>query len=371
MSDTTPAAPAPGTTPAPAASTSTPAIPTDPAALAARDAELTALAETDLPRYRYADGGKLANEHVAIRRAQQAAAQEAEESEGDEPTDVDAEAIDLDAPNEVAEEETDEETEQGEVGEIEASSSDEAVGVDSYTPPAIDGVEWADDALKPIIGVAARHGVSEAALSEALTTYGEVIQQQQARLVEMDRAASKETTAALTERLGSKEAAETYVATAREAAALMPKSLREALKQARLPNGQLVAHMPELTEFLHNIASRPAQATKPFSIRQPQGNREMLQEEARQLNELMRTDIDQYRREWRGSGQTGSARLLAIRRELAAEGPTRPSQGDLDSEERALLRLRRTDPQNFAHGDWNGSGRPGAERLVAIHEGRG
>ena len=62
MTDGTPAAPAPDTTPAP---------PTDPAAVAARDQELTELFESDPNRYQYEDGGRLANEHLALNKAQQ------------------------------------------------------------------------------------------------------------------------------------------------------------------------------------------------------------------------------------------------------------------------------------------------------------
>jgi hypothetical protein len=353
----TDAAPAPAPTPADAPA---PAAPADHAALAARDAELTQLYESDPHRYQYENGGKFANEHLAIRKAQQA-------QTGDDGTDhpaddgLEVDDIDLDVEPVDAEDE-----EPSEAGEVEAST-DEAVGVDSYAPPAIEGVSWNDDALKPIVDVAARHGVSQAALTEALSAYGEAVRQQQAKLAEMDRDANKATAAALTERLGSKEAYDGYVATAREAARLMPKPLRDALKAARLPNGQRVLHMPELAEFLHTVASSQGQATPA----QPQGGRAAMQAELRELDQLMSTDIDAYHRQWRGTGQSGSQRRLEIMRELASEAPAKPSAADLRAEERELRQLRDRDPQLFMYGSWRGTGRPAADRLVAIQSGRG
>src|SRR5688572_24008452 len=82
-------------TPAP---DTTPAVPAAPAAIAARDAELTALFESDPNRYSYEDGGKFANEHLALRQAQQRKSGEqdgAEKVEGDDLADVDVSAIDL------------------------------------------------------------------------------------------------------------------------------------------------------------------------------------------------------------------------------------------------------------------------------------
>jgi hypothetical protein len=182
----------------------------------------------------------------------------------------------------------------------------------------------------------------------------------------MDKTANKEMTAALTERLGGKEAYDGYVATAREAAKLMPRSLRDALKVARTPDGRKVAHMPELAEFLHQVAGRQGQATI-----QPRDSRTAMQEELRALDHLMRTDIDTYHREWRGLNMSASDRRLELMRELGDEGPRKPSVSDIESEKRELIRLRDRDPQMFAFGDWRGTGRPASERLVALQTGRG
>lgn len=340
-------APAPADTPAPAA------LPNDPAALAARDAELTALFEHDPNRYQYEDNGRWANEHYELRKVQQAQADKTEAppdsaDDGIEADDIDAEPANGEEPSDAGEAEI---------------SADEAVGVDSYTPPAVDGVSWSDDALKPIIGVAARHGVSEAALTEALSVYAETIQQHQAKLAADDKTASMAMTEALTERLGSKEAYDGYVATAREAAKLMPKTLRDALKTARLPDGRKVAHLPELAEFLHQVAGRQGHATP-----QPQDSRSMLQRELADLDSLMVSNIDQYHRSWRNSGVSGSDRRLQIMRELGSEGPTKLSAAELQAEERRLVSLSKSDPDTFRFG-----GPPGqtpADRLQAIRMGR-
>jgi hypothetical protein len=88
-----------------------------------------------------------------------------------------------------------------------------------------------------------------------------------------------------------------------------------------------------------------------------------MQQELNELTHLMNTDIDAYRRVWRG-GKTGSDRHLELTRELAGTGPAKPSLSDLRAEERKLVALSKSDPDMFRFG-----GPPGqtpADRLHAI-----
>jgi hypothetical protein len=53
-------------------------------------------------------------------------------------------------------------------------------------------------------------------------------------------------------------------------------------------------------------------------------------------------------------------------RELASEGPARPSAADIQAERRELEALRTRDPDMYRFGNWRGTGRPAAERMAAI-----
>jgi hypothetical protein len=335
----------------------TPTIPTDPAAIAARDQELTKLAEQDPGAYYYSEDGKFAREHLAIRQAGQPKEVTSIEPDGAEDageTDdlADIDDIDLDAPADGPEEDADD-------GRPDLSAYE-------ALPEGMELTESGEALIGIVNEHCAEHGIDPDGRNGLFDLHTRLIEAQTARLAEMDKAANKETAAALTERLGSKEASDAYIATAREAARLMPKPLRDALKTARLPDGRKVAHMPELADFLHQVASRQGQA----ATTQPTG-RAAMQQELRDLDQLMVTNITEYRRPWRGTGLSGSDRHLEIMRELGSEAPAKPSAADLRAEERELAKLRDTDPQLYQFGNWRGTGRPAADRLYALQMGRG
>lgn len=348
MTDATPAAPAPEATPAPAAP-------------AGEEAELLALHQHDPQVFQHSptwtDTGKTAAERLyeieIQRKAQQAAAEAAKNdpakpAEQPEATvDADANDIDLDA----------------EGGEAEAAA-DEAVGIDDYTPPDVTGVTWNDEALKPIVDVAARHGITKAALSEALSEYGNLVQQQEAKLAEVAKTTKAETVAALRAEHG--ENLKGYLAEVDAAFASLPKEFRVQLKGARLADGRPLLQTLEMVKLFHALGNQQGQRT---DVVNTGDRRTMLQQELAELESLRDKDISEYLRPYKNTGRSGSDRALEIMREIGSEGPAKPSATDLRAEERKLERLSRDDPQLFQFGSWPGARSP-ADRLHQIRSGR-
>jgi hypothetical protein len=334
MTDGTPAAPAPDTTPAP---------PTDPAAVAARDQELTELFESDPNRYQYEDGGRLANEHLALKKAQQPkGAVSAEAPDGD---------LDL-----LAEDGDD-------AGEGEEPPADEAVQTEEraplrpWTPPQ--GAEVAEH-VKPHLEALDGIATDEAQRDKIIGLYDKLVAAQVERLAAADKAATR----AAVEALGGKDAHAELINSAKAVLTTWPKELQRAVRDARTPDGRRLALLPE---FVQALATMRQQANP----QQPQDRSNMLKAELQELNALRDTDIDKFmKRPWKGTSKSGSDRSLEIVRELSGEETGKPSEGDLQSEARALRNLRVSDPQMFAFGNWKNTGRPGADRLAAIESGR-
>ena len=228
MTEAAPAVPAP----APAPSDAPPAQ----ADVPARIAEIENVMRTDIGRY---EREGMSDELLNLRRS---IASEGDQDEVNAATDADADA----EPDDAGE---------GEEGDEAAGQrADEAVGVDDYTPPEVTGVTWNDDELKPIVDVAARHGVSEAALTEALSAYGEVIQQQQAKIAEAAKTAKAETVAALKAEHG--ENLKGYLAEVDSAFAALPKDFRKQLKGAHLADGRPLLQTLEMVKLFHALADR-------------------------------------------------------------------------------------------------------------------
>jgi hypothetical protein len=353
MTDT-PAGPAPETTPA---------VPTDPAALAARDAELTALYEHDPNRYQYEDGGKHATEHLAVRKAQQAKG--GEPTQADQPADVgiEVDGIDLDAPVSEADGEEPEEGEDAEASETDLQWDREDF---TYTPP--DGAEVTEtgqERINAFAEFAHKANVSPEAFEGAINFYNELVAKEQERRAETDKTARVDLVAELKGELG-----DGYAAFRNEvdgAFKELSQDLRRALKSARLPEGRLLLSMPEAVHMVHALSRHQTQATI-----QPQGSRSAMQQELAEIDMLMRSDISEYHRaNWRGSNRSASDRRLEIMRQLDAPDPNpQQTRANLEDEKRELLRLRMSDPQMFAFGNWRGTGRPASDRLVALQTGR-
>jgi hypothetical protein len=335
MTDGTPAAPAPDTTPAP---------PTDAAAVAARDAELTALYESDPNKYAYAEGGRFANEHLALKKAQQPKGAITDEAaDGD----LDLLADDGDDAGE---------------GEEPLAEEAEREPIAPWQPP--DNAEVAEIA-KPHLAsiddiVSNTKLTAEQKRDGVLAEYHKLVAAQKLRLEEADKVATK----ASVEALGGKDAYAPLIENAKAVMKSWPKELRDAVRDARTSDGRRLALMPE---FVQALATMRQQANP----QQPQDRSNMLKAELQELNALRDTDIDKFmKRPWKGTSKSGSDRSLEIVRELSGEATGKPSEGDLQSEARALRNLRVSDPQMFMFGNWKNSGRPGADRLAAIETGR-
>lgn len=368
------------TTAAPTADT-TQAIPTDPAAIAARDAELTALFENDPGAYHYSDGGKLANEHLEIRKAQQAA----EQAEG---ADADADDIDLDTEAGHAEA-----TEADEPGEVETEETEphspwpeRPEDLDASDEKAV--AEWKEKA-----GLAARDEYELPELEEGqhYTDYGQALAEKvtalaydldispdqaqqlvlkgdgilkalaESRDAEDNRAGSK---VLIEEFGGDRNAVKAHVTRARATLReVLPDGLGDLLLQSRGPDGRRLAFQPEFLRWASQLSATPA-ATQPREDR-----RVTIQRELDDLTALMHKDIDEFRRPWRATGISGSERHLELMRELASDAPAKPSAADVRAEERRLVKLSQDDPALFQFGSWPGARSP-ADRLHAIRMGR-
>jgi hypothetical protein len=359
MTDTTPAAPAPDTTPA---------IPADPAALAARDAELTQTFESDPNRYNYENGGALANEHLEIRKAQQAAkaagkadAKPAELAPSD---DLEIDGIDLDAPA------GDAEGEEGETTEADAPAADTVPDdASAYAPAEIEGQKWTE-ADQPILDefrqVAHDAGYTQEQFATATRYWKDRIASLKQAIKSRDETDTKSGREVLAKEFGTEGAKQAISDIRGFLDERVDPDLARMIKTARTATGARLINSPPFLRLLHNLARSEGAGPQPAK-----DTRTSMQEELQSLDTLMRSDIDAYNGKlWRNTGKTASTRRLELMREISDEGPAKPSASDLRAEERELLRLRTSDPQMFMYGDWRGTGRPAADRLYHLQMGR-
>ncbi len=335
----------------------TPAVPTDPAA---RDRELTQLYEHDPNTYFYQDGGRYATEHLAIRKAQQAAAekadppQSAEQTEDDGLADVDVDAIDLEADD------------AGE-GEEPAEGEDaEPIDTSAYVFEPAEGEEVTESGQARITAFAefaAKNDLAPEAYQGAIAWYNDLVKQEQTRLADADKDAQK----ASIEALGGREAYASTIETAKSVLRTWPKELADAVRSARTSDGTRLALMPEFVRALASMGDRQG------TPQPPQDRTQMLQAELAAIDAAMHEDVANLYRPWKG-GKLATDRKLEIARELDSisrgEVPNvRERKVALAKEERELNALRKRDPQMFAHGSWPGARSP-ADRLAAIQAGR-
>lgn len=117
-------------------------------------------------------------------------------------------------------------------------------------------------------------------------------------------------------------------------------------------------------------ASRAEPAPKPEAQQSVAVQHAAAQDELARLDALLRTDIDTYRYKlWENTGVTASDRALQLRRQMAGEGPKKPSAAEVQAEVNRLVALSKSDPQLFQFGSWPGARSP-ADRLHAIRAGR-
>jgi hypothetical protein len=148
---------------------------------------------------------------------------------------------------------------------------------EGYKPPTVEGITWDQDVLSPIAEIAREHHIPQPAFEAALAAYAEQVAVQQASLKRQD----KERLAEVKRQLTPSERSAIDAA-----ASVMSKDLRSALKQARLPSGELLLGN---SEFLHLLANLNRQGgTSRVAIAQNDAARE------RAIRQLMKTDYHSY-----------------------------------------------------------------------------
>ena len=330
-----------------------PAVPADPAAIAARDAELTEMAETDAPAYYYQDDGKLAREHLAIRQAQQAK-DVADKSDPEQAEDdgVDVTDIDLDAPTDDGEE----------PAEGEEAETEEREPLEPWQPPEGQEVsELAKPHLEALDGIAA----DEKQRDKIIDVYQRMVEAQQVRLTEGDKVARVDLVKGLKSELGDEFKG--FKQQFDESFNGLPGDLRAALRSARLPNGQALLMRPDVVRLIHQLGANPAATGQP-----QQDSRTAMQRELAEIDGLMSSNIDSYNySKWRNTGVSPSDRRMQIMREMQEPTP-KPTPQQLRSEEAELLDLHVRDPQVFEYSpNWRGTEKTAARRLYEIRQGRG
>jgi hypothetical protein len=229
--------------------------------------------------------------------------------------------------------------------------------VSGYEPPVVDGIEWDQGALSPILEVAHRHNLPMQSVADALAEYGKQVQAQQAQIKQRDIANTRAARAAL---------GEDGVAAARSAAKAMPADLRTILNQARGPDGARIINHPDV---LRMIAAAYGPKEGRTSMTQD------LKAEAEKIDAEMYADASSLTRPYRGNpNMTVSDRRLQIARELDAAAATQArhtAHRDAGSdEERQLLAMHRNDPQFFEFGRWKDSTISPAQRLYDLRNGK-
>ena len=224
-----------------------------------------------------------------------------------------------------------------------------------YQPPQIEGVNWNQDALGPVLDIVHRHNVPQEALAAALTAYGQQVAAQQVKLAEADKALRTETRDALTQKWAG--AYDHRMQVAKEGARLLPPSLRQALKTARTVDGKRVADLPELAEAMLAIG-RLTQKGKPV----PTSDEERLAE----IVKVRDANIDEYYQ--RGFDKEA----LEVGRRIAAKGQPAPvALAPADAaEERELVQLMSENVDAYQYRQWRGSGKTGGERLLELRRKR-
>jgi hypothetical protein len=251
----------------------------------------------------------------------------------------------------------------GEVGEV-SESEQLDLSAYEYTPP--DGQEFSEFG-KASVGLlnehCARNGIDPEGRNGLLELYDQIRENQKAAFEVADKAAAK----AAEKALGGKAAYEPLVKSARAVLRAWPEPLRAAIEDARTSDGRRLALMPEFVRALADMGQRRTTAT-------PQDKRTTmhdLQAELADINAAMHADVANLYKPWRATGKLATDRKLEILRQLNDEGPSGPTKADLAAEEREILKLKDRDFDTYRFGDWNGTGRPASDRLLAIRTGHG
>jgi hypothetical protein len=236
------------------------------------------------------------------------------------------------------------------------SADDYEVEIDLREGEAI--TESGQHLINGLKDFAVQNDLPPPAVSGLVKWYDAQVKAQQAARAEADKVQRKSTRDTLTQKWAG--AFDQRMTVAKEGARLLPQGLREALKTARTPDGKRVGDLPELAEALLAIGRLTQQGKSvPTSdqdrlaeienvlrsdvgeyrrqgldkehleiLRKRDGNAQARprgtltaaeEAEERDLVQQMSTDIDSHRRQWRGTGKSGSDRLLELKRKRAGE----------------------------------------------------
>ncbi len=203
---------------------------------------------------------------------------------------------------------------------------------------------------------AVEHDLSPPAVNGLAKWYDAQVKAQQAKLAESDKALRTETQATLTEKW--RGSYEPRMEVAREGARLLPQPLRAMLRVARTPDGRRIAHTSEFAEAMLAIGR----------LRTGKGASVQTSDEERlaEIASVRTANIDDYY----AKGLDKEA--LEVGRRIAAKGQPAPvalSPADAQ-EERELVQLLSEDVDSYRYRQWRGSGKTGSERLLEIRRKR-
>jgi hypothetical protein len=148
-----------------------------------------------------------------------------------------------------------------------------------------------------------------------------------------------------------------------------PKSLRAAIREARLSDGRRLNLLPQFSQALFDLGTELEQAGVDYGAGGETFTASDLRAELAALSTLRDSDIEAYRtRLWRKSGKTGSDRSVELRRMLETKSvpSARDQLAERAQEIAELERLQRTDPEVYTLGRWRGGRLTPEERLAEL-----
>jgi hypothetical protein len=280
----------------------------EPISPATEAAELEALMLSNIDAYHgpYKDTGISGAERLlALRRAEAEAASADSVDDADLTEDETSDTADgeKDATKEAAEPASEEDEAEESRHRIDGAP---AKAPDYRLPDDVEGFSWDEGekaGVMPYLEVLHETGATQKQVAAALRIYAE----QRVAAEEQLQSRDSQDIQAAREALGAD-----YATTINNVKAILPTGeLRERILAARSGDGQRLTNDPAFIEWIAALAGgRTATQTPPS---------DNLASEESALNELMHSDIDKFMNaRWRGSEQTGSERLLAVKRARTA-----------------------------------------------------
>ena len=244
---------------------------------------------------------------------------------------------------------SDEETESTEADDAEvAADGDQDDDTVAYNFPEVDGVNWGDPkspALRSLMATAFDKDVTQEQFDVFAGWYAETLKGLHAN----DPAHAKSARAALAEEWGDQHDGRMAAAKATFTRAFPDKTLREQLKQARLPDGRKVANIPEFIRLLADCGNARAPT---------------VDGRLAEVRKILRDDPDRYRRE-----NLGDELLQLLERAESGRSSSAASPAHIDADEQRIAELKRW-MRNDRDEYFRNGGSTEYERLLAKREKR-